>query len=183
MLFPPHVWFADSTSPPPTLAEYAMVTVPFEKNPVALICACDGSGIVVDTLNGNDGFCTITGPLGPMYVSDEIVPSPVCVALYCTSIVPEFSVNRVGPIDRGGLHAVCPPGPVPDDPHAAAIPTSASAALHRHTLTRRIRLGAEGFAIHDTTSRSARERTKHRHYVQSSAAARDDNASADEVGR
>jgi hypothetical protein len=144
MLPPPHVWFVASTSPPPTFAEYAIVIVPFVKNADADIDACDGNGTVVVTEYGNVGLFTTTFPLGPAYVSDEIVPSPVCVAVYCTLIVPLDSSNVDGPIDNGGLHEVLPPGPVPDDPHPVATPTNATAATHSPTLERLIKMDGEG---------------------------------------
>jgi hypothetical protein len=79
-------------------------------------------------------------PLGPAYVSDENSPSPVTLAIYVTlTTVPLPSVNSVGPIDRGGLQFVRPPGPLLLDPHPTATTASATAAMLRRTFARFIK--------------------------------------------
>jgi hypothetical protein len=108
--------------------------------------------------NGIVGLLTVTLPLGPAYVSDEISPSPVTLAIYVTlTTVPLPSVNSVGPIDKGGLQFVRPPGPLLLDPHPTATTAMATAAMLRLTFALFIKGGAR---VMMRPTNSGREPTK-----------------------
>jgi hypothetical protein len=153
------VWLPLSTSPPPTFALYPIVAEPLLVDADADIDAWFGNGTVVVTENGIAGLVTVTLPLVPAYVSDETSPSPVTLAVYCTLMFPLPSVNSVGPIDRGGLHAERPPGPLPLDPHPTATTTNAIAAMLRLTFELFISREATG---DETTEELRREPTERR---------------------